>query len=115
MSSMAAYAIEMGMDPCVGPDGREWSDSIYRRPDMNREVFGDDSPSDRIGYDTPLGFGRSISSESPKDQSYDSNVKWFSTAQDANQLARANPGSVVRRAPDGNGFNVILKHSGRSM
>ena len=57
MSSMAAYAIEMGMDPCVGPDGQEWEESTYRRPNINREVFGDDSEGDKVGYDTPLSRG----------------------------------------------------------
>ncbi len=108
MSSMAAYAIEMGMDPCVGPDGREWSESIYRRPQINREVFGDDDPSDRHGYSTPLGKGDASRSHSlePITQS---TVQWFSTAKQAFQYAKDNPGSIAKRAPDGNGFSVIKK------
>lgn len=109
MSSMAAYAIEMGMDPCVGPDGREWSESMYRRPDINREVFGDDSDEDRRGYDTPLGRGDgSFTSRSTQGRTGTS-VEWFATAKEAFQLAKENPGSVVKRSPDGSGFNVTLK------
>ena len=40
MSSMAQDAIEMGLDECVAPDGREWCDSIYERPDINKEIWG---------------------------------------------------------------------------
>ena len=109
MSSMAADAIEMGMDLCVGPDGREWSESIYRRPSINREVFGDDSDNDRQGYDTPLGRGGNSFSARPAQSSENTSVKCFSTAKDAFQLAKENPGSVVKRSPDGSGFNVTLK------
>ncbi|WP_210467261.1 hypothetical protein [Vibrio crassostreae] len=108
MSSMAAYAIEMGMDPCVAPDGQEWSESIYRRPQINREVFGDDSSSDRRGYDTPLGRGDSSRSYSsvPTNQAAE---QWFATAKQAFQFAKDNPGSVAKRSTDGNGFTVTLK------
>lgn len=109
MSSMAAYAIEMGMDPCVGPDGREWSESTYRRPDINREVFGDDTDEDRRGYDTPLGRGDNNFSVRPTQSKAETSVEWFSTAKEAFHLAKENPGSVVKRSPDGNGFNVTLK------
>lgn len=110
MSSMAAYAIEQGMDPTVGPDGREWSESSYRRPDINREVFGDESDEDRRGYDTPLGRGDSIRNHYANSQTgTPDNVKWFSSAKEAFQLAKDNPGSVVKRANDGNGFTVTLR------
>jgi len=38
---MAMQAIEMGLDECIAPDGREWCDSIYNRPDVNKEIWGD--------------------------------------------------------------------------
>lgn len=110
MSSMAAYAIERGMDPTVGPDGREWSESSYRRPDINREIFGDESDSDRRGYDAPLGRGDSSRNHYAANRTNTTeNVQWFSTAKEAFQLAKNNPGSLVKRANDGNGFNVTLK------
>lgn len=109
MSSMAAHAIEMGMDPCVGPDGQEWSESSYRRPNINREVFGDDSDNDRKGYDTPLGSLDNSFTARPAQSGEDTSVKCFSTAKDAFQLAKETPGSVVKRSPDGSGFNVTLK------
>lgn len=109
MSSMAAYAIEMGMDPCVGPDGREWSESIYSRPEINRKVFGDDTDEDRKGYETPLGRGDNNFSARSTQGGAGTSVEWFSTAKDAFQLAKENPGSTVKRSPDGNGFNVTIK------
>ncbi len=109
MTSMAAYAIEMGMDPCVGPDGREWSESNYRRPDINREVFGDDSDEDRQGYDTPLGLRDSNFSTISTQGNTEAFVDWFSNAKEAFKVAQEFPGSVVKRSPDGNGFNVIFK------
>ncbi|MEZ9357876.1 hypothetical protein [Vibrio breoganii] len=107
MSSMAAYAIEMGMDPCIAPDGQEWSESTYRRPQINREVFGDDGPLDQRGIDTPLGRAdaRGKYSSSPEEQS----EQWFATAKQAFQFAKNTPGSVAKRATNGNGFTVIVK------
>ena len=97
------------MDPCVGPDGREWSESIYRRPDINREVFGDDGDEDRRGYDTPLGRGDNNFSARQTEVEVETSIEWFSTAKEAFRLAKEKPGSVVKRSPDGSGFNVTLK------
>lgn len=49
--SMAADAIAMGLDMVVGPDGREWSESAYVRPRINRELWGDfDDDDDCISF-----------------------------------------------------------------
>lgn len=109
MSSMAAYAIEMGMDPCVGPDGRDWEESTYRRPNINREVFGDDSEGDKVGYDTPLGRGSRSHYGDSFSNSNNLPVSHFNTAKEAFAFAKDNVGSVVKRSPDGKGFNVTMK------
>lgn len=109
MSSMAAYAIEMGMDPIVGRDGRVWEESIYRMPNINREVFGDYSKGYLVRYDTPLGRGeRSHYVNSSPDRN-NLSVSHFSTAKEAFAFAKDNVGSVVKRSPDGKGFNVTMK------
>ena len=41
MSSMAQDAVDMGLDPEIAPDGREWCDSIYGRPAINKEIWGE--------------------------------------------------------------------------
>lgn len=49
--SMAADAIAMGLDMVVGPDGREWSESMYARPRINKELWGDfDDDDDYIPF-----------------------------------------------------------------
>lgn len=109
MSSMAAYAIDMGMDPCVGPDGREWEESTYRRPKINRDVFGDDSKFDNLGYETPLGRRDKNHSINSTSKSNNLSVSHFNTAKEAFSFAKDNIGSVVKRSSDGNGFNVTIK------
>lgn len=44
MGSMAEYAISMGLDLTIAPDGREWEDSKLNRPKINREIWGYISP-----------------------------------------------------------------------
>ena len=49
MTSMAWDAMEMGIDPVCGPDGRPWEESNYKRPGINREIFGDNNDGDETG------------------------------------------------------------------
>lgn len=42
MTSMAWEAMQMGLDPVCGPDGRLWEESLYKRPEANKDIWGDD-------------------------------------------------------------------------
>ena len=60
MSSMAQYAIDMGLDLVIAPDGREWCDSIYERPAINKEIWGENDDCEgfqgnKISLDGPRG------------------------------------------------------------
>jgi len=86
MSSMAWQAIEMGIDPCIGPDFQTWDGpgkSFYEGYEDNYEKkYKDDYIS------------------------YKKEKTWFKTAQEAQEYAKANPGIVITRSPDGNGYIV---------
>ena len=56
MSSMAQDAIDMGLDPVIAPDGREWCESSYEQSDISRELWGNlkdscDNYDDYLSYD----------------------------------------------------------------
>lgn len=95
---MAWDAMQMGLDPIVGPDGREWCESSYKRPAVNKEIFGDDvCENGNYGkIDLDRGGSNYVSSE----------PTWFATAQEAQEYAKRNIGIVITRSPDGNGYIV---------
>ena len=76
MSSMAMQAIEMGIDPCIGPDFQPW-----------------DGPG-RCFY------------EDCDDRHVEKEPSWFATAQEAHDYARRNIGTIITRSPDGNGYII---------
>ena len=41
MSSMAQDAIDMGLDPVIAPDGKEWCESSYEQSYGSKEIWGD--------------------------------------------------------------------------
>ena len=84
MSSMAWQAIEMGIDPCIGPDFQPW--------DGPGKSFYKDYEDDYKQYQ--------------EDYSYKKEKTWFKTAIEAQEYAKANPGIVITRSPDGNGYIV---------
>lgn len=76
MSSMAMQAIEMGIDPCIGPDHQPW--------DGPGRCFYEDCDDNHIKKEP----------------------EWFATAQEAQSYAKENIGTVITRSPDGNGYII---------
>lgn len=98
MSSMAWDAMQMGLDPVMGPDGREWCESSYRRPAINREIFGN--------YECDNGDFGKIDLDGGRSNFVYEEPTWFATAQEAQDYAKRNIGIVITRSPDGNGYIV---------
>tara|TARA_R110002073_G_scaffold23737_3_gene80854 strand:- start:559 stop:873 length:315 start_codon:yes stop_codon:yes gene_type:complete len=103
MTSFAQEAMEMGLDPAAGPDGREWEESIYKRPSINKEIFGesDDGPdSGKFDMDT-----RSVVGEPRNGSRSYSPPNEFRNFQEAASHAKSNPGKIITRGPNG-GFII---------
>lgn len=102
MTSMAMEAIEMGLDPTVGPDGREWEESMYRRPPLHQELYGEgQSYGEGLGYPTPLEPIDSCASESEP-----ARIFRFDTFQEASDYAKSNVGAVIKPDPNGRGYEI---------
>ena len=99
MSLMAQDAIDMGLDLVVGPDGREWCDSIYERPAINKEIWGEGDDCDSF-----QGNKISLDGHRGNDNYQHHNPNYFSTFEEAKAWAKNNPGKAFTRAPDRNGF-----------
>ena len=99
MSSMAQDVIDMGLDLVVGPDGREWCDSIYERPAINKEIWGEGDDCDSF-----QGNKISLDGHRGNDNYQHHNPNYFSTFEEAKAWAKNNPGKAFTRAPDRNGF-----------
>jgi len=99
MSSMAWDAMQMGLDPTVGPDGREWCESNYKRPAINKEIFGgnecESNSYNKIDFDE--GYSSVTNIEKPTR---------FATAQEAQDYAKQHIGTVITRSPDDNGYII---------
>ncbi len=101
MSSMAQDAIEAGLDGFIAPDGREWCDSIYRRPPVNIEIWGED-PCENVRFNE--GEKIDVPGKSYSNDYYEDETGYFSTFQEAANWAKKNPGKIITKAPDGVGF-----------
>ncbi len=100
MSSMANQAIEMGIDPVQAPGGGTWDDphnrdyacSVARNRGFTPEYLDDD-----------INKGRNCSRHNDYEER---TTGWFATAQEAQDYAKRNVGTVITRSPDGNGYII---------
>lgn len=119
--SMAADAIAMGLDLTIAPDGQEWSESIYERPRINREIWGGTDDSDMV-------FGKKISLDRNESSSFfdceestndnlipnnilkvsNSNYYFIKSFDEAVKFAKYYQPSIFKIANHGEGYFVYL-------
>ena len=109
--SMAWEMMEMGLDEHMAPDGQEWEHSVYKRPSINKEVYGnnheDGSTYGKISLDPHRSPDDNyIDPTIDKYNSPTADSKCFPDFQSATNWAKANIGRTITRSPNGNGFIV---------
>jgi len=79
MGSMAQDAIAAGLDSDVGPDGREWCESRYKRPAINIEIWGEDDCHSFLDQSNKIDLDRHIVHSDYQENEVD----YFSSFQEA--------------------------------
>ena len=112
MGSMAQDAIDFGLDPVVGPDGREWCDSSYGQSSTSREIWGNLKGECGGGYN-----GRSETSYSDDNADYEAGTRGHSKSVWEKKGYRVRSGETYAYKYFGNEIytkDQVIKKSSRS-